>query len=140
GRSVSELPPLPVKSLKPPSHLMTPRFGNMPAASIPHGASSDSITFAPGMEGLDAGATATLDRTVSALQDDAKSIVTLIAYAAMPKSNDREEGRRSSVARALAVRSYLMSRGVSNNRIDIRALGPAGDGLGDDRVDIKIGP
>jgi outer membrane protein OmpA-like peptidoglycan-associated protein len=145
---LGQLPPLPIKRLEPPTakpKLNTPRFSALePAegegAGKPMVAAADQVvTFTSGSEGLDGNATSTLDRLTSSMQNDSKSIITLNAYAAMPKSNDPQEARRLALARALAVRSYMMSRGIANNRIDVRAVGPAGDGRGDDRVDIAIG-
>ena len=58
--------------------------------------------------------------------------VEAYAGAAGDRSSD---ARRLSLKRGLAVRSYLMSKGVSGARIDVRALGGAARG-NTDRVDI----
>jgi outer membrane protein OmpA-like peptidoglycan-associated protein len=46
--------------------------------------------------------------------------------------------RRRSLSRALAVRSYLIEKGVRSTRIDVRALGMAADSGPSDRVDVII--
>lgn len=44
--------------------------------------------------------------------------------------------RRASLSRALAVRAYLIEQGVRSTRIDVRALGAAGDSGPPERVDV----
>ena len=46
--------------------------------------------------------------------------------------------RRRSLSRALAVRSYLIEKGIRSTRIDVRALGMAADQGPTDRVDVII--
>lgn len=46
--------------------------------------------------------------------------------------------RRLSLSRALAVRAFLLERGLGSTRIDVRALGQAADGGPADRVDIVL--
>jgi outer membrane protein OmpA-like peptidoglycan-associated protein len=123
--------PLPAKSIEPRG-LKTPRYSGAMVPMPEH----DTIAFQAGTEGLDANATRVLDDIASAMVMDDTSLVTLSAYAAQ-KGDDQQESRRLALARALAVRSYLMRKGIGSSRIDIRALGPAGDGRGDDRVDIR---
>lgn len=48
------------------------------------------------------------------------------------------QARRMSLFRALAVRTYLMKKGVRSTRIDVRALGRKDDGQIADRVDVII--
>ena len=63
--------------------------------------------------------------------------ITLTAYADNSNITPRE-ARRLSLSRALAVRDYLTTKGVSSGRIDVRALG-ANVASGDaDRVDVKV--
>jgi outer membrane protein OmpA-like peptidoglycan-associated protein len=147
-----EMEPLSAKSLNPPAkgkkgkaeqpsmastpalmppRLNTPRFKGTPLPG-------SSVAFAPDSEKLDTNAAGQIDQVIALLQGQDQKIITLNAYAPMPKSNDEQEARRIALARALAVRTYMLSRGVATNRIDIRAVGPANDTLGDDRVDIKV--
>jgi outer membrane protein OmpA-like peptidoglycan-associated protein len=58
-----------------------------------------------------------------------------MAYA----SGDDDEARRArriSLSRALAVRAYLINKGVRSTRMDVRALGNKVEGDPADRVDI----
>jgi outer membrane protein OmpA-like peptidoglycan-associated protein len=78
-----------------------------------------------------------LDKLASVLQSNGGVRITLTAYAAVGDSTSPREARRMSLTRALAVRDYLTSKGISSSRIDVRALGanvPSGD---PDRVDVK---
>ena len=61
----------------------------------------------------------------------------LQAYAAAGRWG-ASDSRRLSLARALAVRSYLIRKGLESARIDVRALGTAGGGGSPDRVDIIL--
>ena len=44
--------------------------------------------------------------------------------------------RRTSLSRALAVRSFLIEAGVRSTRVDVRALGTAADSGPPERVDV----
>lgn len=59
--------------------------------------------------------------------------IELNAYAARSAADG---ARMLSLTRALAVRAYLMNKGVADTRIDVRALGVAASGP-PDRVDIR---
>jgi outer membrane protein OmpA-like peptidoglycan-associated protein len=49
------------------------------------------------------------------------------------------EARRVSLARAVAVRAYLIEKGVRSLRIDVRALGNRADtGPAADQVDLLV--
>ena len=63
--------------------------------------------------------------------------VQLMGYA----SNSGEtasESRRLSLFRALAVRTYLIKKGVRSTRMDVRALGNKTDGGEGNRVDVIL--
>lgn len=78
------------------------------------------------------------------LADLAKQIATsedriqLKAYAGATGSDGGSGARRLSLSRALAVRTFLIERGVRSTRIDVRALGAAGDSGAPDRVDVVV--
>jgi outer membrane protein OmpA-like peptidoglycan-associated protein len=137
--AVEDLPPIapaPVAASNGPRKLFTPKYKG---AAAPAGAEDvTTIVFASASEGLDASATRALDEISASLIGDDRSIVTLSAFAGVPADGNQQESRRLALARALAARNYLMRKGLASNRIDIRAVGPAGDGQGDDRVDIKV--
>ena len=48
------------------------------------------------------------------------------------------KARRTSLARALAVRSFLIERGIKGGRIDLRALGHTAGAAEADRVDVVV--
>jgi outer membrane protein OmpA-like peptidoglycan-associated protein len=58
------------------------------------------------------------------------------AYAANSASDGGSGARRLSLTRALAVRQYLIDKGIRSTRIDVRALGAPTDGTAADRVEI----
>jgi outer membrane protein OmpA-like peptidoglycan-associated protein len=65
--------------------------------------------------------------------------IQLLAYA-KASSDGASRARRLSLSRALAVRAYLIEKGVRSTRMDVRALGDKfGDGPAD-RVDIRPQP
>ncbi len=132
--TLPDIAPMPAKQLDTPKKLYTPHYKQAATTTD----ESTTITFAPTSEGLDGAAINALDATMSDLNGNDKSIVTLNAYAATPADGNQQESRRMALARALAVRSYLMRRGLASSRIDVRAVGPASDNRGDDRVDIKV--
>jgi outer membrane protein OmpA-like peptidoglycan-associated protein len=147
-----DVSPLPVKKVMRPAgkKLKTPHFnGGDDASDGPAGKSASPvinepvvrtrINFAPNDDSLDGNAMGALNELVGEVGANEKAIISLDAYAALPSGGDQQQAQRLSLARALAVRSYLMSRGINNNRIDVRALGPSSDARGADRVDIKVG-
>jgi outer membrane protein OmpA-like peptidoglycan-associated protein len=80
-----------------------------------------------------------LDALVAAMAADATARVQLVAYAGAGASGG-SAARRLSLSRALAVRAYLIERGVRSTRIDVRALGGKSDGGPPDRVDVVALP
>ncbi len=44
----------------------------------------------------------------------------------------------TALKRALSARSHLLAAGLESTRIDVRAMGPAGDGGPDDRLDVIV--
>ncbi len=74
----------------------------------------------------------------AAVPEDEAVRITVNAYAGGDAA-DPSRARRTSLSRALSVRSALMEAGIRSTRIDVRALGlAAGDGPAD-RVDILAG-
>jgi outer membrane protein OmpA-like peptidoglycan-associated protein len=60
----------------------------------------------------------------------------LRAFAASPRPNALSEARRLALHRALAVRGYLIEKGLPGSRVDVRAIGEPEDGSPPDRVEI----
>jgi outer membrane protein OmpA-like peptidoglycan-associated protein len=82
-----------------------------------------------------ADATAQLDELAKKMAADENVRVQVMAYAAGTEDTE-SKARRKSLARGLAIRSYLIKAGVRSTRIDVRALGSKADGGPADRVDI----
>lgn len=75
-----------------------------------------------------------LDRVAAVLVGNPGARATVRAYA--DGDGDANQARRTSLSRALSVRGYLIDKGVSSARIDVRALGNQyGEGR-KDRVDV----
>jgi outer membrane protein OmpA-like peptidoglycan-associated protein len=102
---------------------------------------SGAVRFAPGASDLGGDARSVLDSLAQKLSTQPNQRIQLIAYASAPGSgeDDAIEARRTSLARAVVVRAYLIQRGISGARIDVRALGNRVEGAGSpDRVDLMI--
>lgn len=84
-------------------------------------------------------AMAALDAVAIAMAADANARVQLVAFAGTSSSGG-SAARRLSLSRALAVRAFLIERGVRSTRIDVRALGAKSDGGPLERVDVVALP
>jgi outer membrane protein OmpA-like peptidoglycan-associated protein len=151
----SATPFVPLEKLPPPSveipteepavreSLVLPKVAPKPSTAAlqpPLVLDSDlsSLSFERASDAIDSDVAADLDKLAKILQKHESARITLNAYAGADGEITPREARRISLGRALNVRDYLAKRGVSSNRIDVRALGanvPSGDM---DRVDIKI--
>jgi outer membrane protein OmpA-like peptidoglycan-associated protein len=80
-----------------------------------------------------------LDRLATSLSGSEAQRLQVVAYAAS-QGNNSSAARRLSLSRALAVRSYLIDKGIRSTRIDVRAMGaPEGANSGPaDRVDLVL--
>jgi outer membrane protein OmpA-like peptidoglycan-associated protein len=95
-----------------------------------------NIPFTAGQGDLPASEVASLDalaRQYAAGEDR----LQIRAYAAPSASDGGSGARRLSLTRALAVRQYLIDRGIRSTRIDVRALGAPTDGTAPDRVEVS---
>jgi outer membrane protein OmpA-like peptidoglycan-associated protein len=96
-----------------------------------------TVLFTHGSGNIDESVLPTLDKLVVVLNGNPDVRISLISYADNVGSTTRE-ARRLSLARALAVRDYLSSKGVSESRVDVHAEG-ANTFMGYmDRVDVKV--
>jgi outer membrane protein OmpA-like peptidoglycan-associated protein len=116
-----------------------------PPASVPAAVPASGgnvVRFAAGAADLGGDARAVLDAVAAKLAAQPAERIQLVAYASAPGTgtDDAIEARRVSLARAVAVRAYLIQHGVASTRIDVRALGnnPAGGGGALDRVDLTV--
>ncbi len=101
--------------------------------ALPAGASR--ILYTGESDDVPATANGDLDKVAAAMQADQNMRVQILAYAAGTEDTE-SKARRKSLARGLAIRSYLIKAGVPSTRIDVRALGSKADGGPADRVDI----
>lgn len=77
------------------------------------------------------------DDVIKAMTENPELRVQIVAFAS---AEDGKEGtaRRTSLSRALAVRSWLVSKGIDATRMDVRALGLQGAGDDPDRVEMIL--
>jgi outer membrane protein OmpA-like peptidoglycan-associated protein len=93
-----------------------------------------SVAFPPESTALPPAAQPLLDGVAARLAAQRSLRIELQGYAG---GSDREaRAQRLSLERALALRRYLMSRGVPQVRIIVRALGNHSTGGDADRVDV----
>ncbi len=95
------------------------------------------LLFEDGSARLPESARARLQSLTEQLTQDEALKVQLVAYAA-GTAQTSSQARRLSLSRALAVRSYLIDKGVRSTRMDIRALGNKAEDGPADRVDVVL--
>lgn len=127
---------------KPPAPAATnsvPAPAPVQVASAPAAVSAPStIKFAPGLTDLPPSSQPVLDTVAARLIASDALRVQLVARAT-GGADQAMEARRISLARAVAVRAYLIDKGVPRLRMDVRALGNrADDGPVNDQVDLLI--
>ncbi len=93
------------------------------------------VRFQNGKTVIPEQAHATLDSLAQRLLTS-RERVRLAAFSG--KAGDgSSDARRLSLARALAIRAYLVSKGIAIDRVDVLAFGGATDGISD-RVDVLV--
>jgi outer membrane protein OmpA-like peptidoglycan-associated protein len=93
------------------------------------------VRFVKGKSEIPAQAQQALDTLAQRLLTSQER-VRLAAFSG--KAGDKSsDARRMSLARALAIRSYLVAKGVAVDRVDVLAFGGATDGISD-RVDVLV--
>jgi outer membrane protein OmpA-like peptidoglycan-associated protein len=93
------------------------------------------VLFVNGKADISAQAQAALDALAQRLLSSQQRI-RLAAFSG--RAGDlSSDARRLSLARALAIRTYLAAKGVSTERVDVLAYGGATDGI-TDRVDVLV--
>ncbi|MEE8333037.1 MAG: OmpA family protein [Alphaproteobacteria bacterium] len=95
------------------------------------------VLFDAGSAKLNTAATASMKRVADSMKSDTAMRIQLLAYAG-GATTSASQARRLSLSRALAARSYLISRGVRSTRIDVRALGNKSTAGPPDRIDLKV--
>jgi outer membrane protein OmpA-like peptidoglycan-associated protein len=102
-------------------------------AALPAGATR--LLYTGESDDVPADSTAKLDGIAQDMLANQDKRIQVLSYAAGTEDTE-SKARRKSLARGLAVRSYLMKAGVPSTRIDVRALGNKAEGGPADRVDI----
>jgi outer membrane protein OmpA-like peptidoglycan-associated protein len=135
----------------PPMHEMTkpdkndktppPSDTGAPPAASPGAARSAIQSMAylvePGSSSLTNAAQAKLRDVAESMKSDALARVEIRAYT--PETAQTEsKARRLSLARALAIRDYLVRNGVADDRIDSRALGAVPSETNPDRIELYV--
>jgi outer membrane protein OmpA-like peptidoglycan-associated protein len=101
--------------------------------ALPAGATR--ILYTGDSDDVPATSTAELDTIAQDMLANQDKRIQVMSYAAGTEDTE-SKARRKSLARGLAIRSYLMKAGVPSTRIDVRALGNKAEGGPADRVDI----
>ena len=122
----------------PPSKVLAPeKAPETQIAALPPpttGLEDVRVLFKEGSAELSETAKRELDDFAKLLKQDTSSRIQLLAFAKATDSASR--ARRLSLSRALAVRAYLIDKGVRSTRMDVRALGHNVKAGPADRVDI----
>ncbi len=141
---VRQTPPAPTATSTPTA--VTPPAAPTAAAAPPlqmasagsAGIAPASVKFAAGATELPSSAQPILDGLVAKLVANDGLRIQLIAHAS-GTTDQAIEARRISLARAVAVRAYLIDKGIRSLRVDVRALGNrADDGVAGDQVDLVV--
>ncbi len=96
------------------------------------------LAFASGRSKLDGASTALLDEIAGGAKTDRSIRLKLLAYADAA-GQTASQSRRLSLARALAVRAYLIDGGVRSVQFEVHANGKELEGGPPDRVDVIVG-
>jgi outer membrane protein OmpA-like peptidoglycan-associated protein len=95
-----------------------------------------SISFQEGMNELDNNTKKLInDNVLSLLLNNPDWRVQIQSFASSSNKN-RSDARRTSLSRALSVRSHLIDHGVEASRMDVRALGTQTNRQPTDRIDL----
>jgi len=95
-----------------------------------------TLAFATGQGDLPSGADLAALDALAAQLGGGEDRLQIRAYASSTVSDGGSGARRLSLTRALAVRQYLIDKGIRSTRIDVRALGVPTDGSAADRVEV----
>jgi outer membrane protein OmpA-like peptidoglycan-associated protein len=95
------------------------------------------LEFSSGKSNLDGTSTTMLDEIAGGAKSDRSIRLKLLAYAGAA-GQTASQSRRLSLSRALAVRSYLIDKGVGSVQFEVQAKGKKLEGGPPDRVDIVV--
>ncbi len=131
------VPPIPTEEPPAAEPQASPAPAVEPSAAIIAGETLSAISFDRESAHLPEAAHNTLMALAGRLATDPNLEIQLLAYA-QGDEDQAGQARRLSLSRALAVRSFLIERGVRSTRIEVRAMGnkvPEGPA---DRVDVVV--
>jgi outer membrane protein OmpA-like peptidoglycan-associated protein len=100
-------------------------------------ASGTAVTFAEGGIELSPEARLSLDQLADRFKLGEERM-RLKAYAGASGAGANSLARRLALHRALAVRSYLVGKGIEASRMDVQALGQPAEDAAPDRVEISL--
>ena len=140
SKNVSKLTPTPNEVTLKQTAPVGSKPQDIQQAALPQAVASKNsvnVVFTPGGSQLSSSARKALDLIATELNSKKDVRMQLMAYAGENKMA-ASKARRLSLSRALAVRSYLIEKGVRGTRIDVRALGnKVSSGL-PNRVDLRV--
>jgi outer membrane protein OmpA-like peptidoglycan-associated protein len=140
SKNVSNLTPTPNEVTLKQTAPVVSKPQEIQQAALPQAVASKNlvnVVFTPGGSQLSSSARKALDLIATELNSKKDVRMQLMAYAGENKMA-ASKARRLSLSRALAVRSYLIEKGVRGTRIDVRALGnKVSSGL-PNRVDLRV--
>ena len=140
SKNVSKLTPTPNEVTLKQTAPVVSKPQEIQQAALPQAVASKNsvnVVFTPGGSQLSSSARKALDLIATKLKSKKDVRMQLMAYAGENKMA-ANKARRLSLSRALAVRSYLIEKGVRGTRIDVRALGnKVSSGL-PNRVDLRV--
>lgn len=126
-----------VAVVRPPADKPKPDTGAARPAGRRTIAKPVTIAFDAGSGSLPKPPPAALDSLISQMTADKALRIVIYAYA-KGSSGSASKARRLSFSRALAVRRYLVGKGVRGTRAEIRALGNKTEDEPADRVDLVL--
>lgn len=97
-----------------------------------------SLPFTDGRTDLDGPITKEIELKLLPLLNDNPAWKLQIQAFASPVKDGTSSARKASLARAMAVRSFLLGKGIEATRMDVRALGAESDRDPLDRVDLVV--
>lgn len=97
-----------------------------------------SVPFAEGLTDIDAKIIAEIEARILPILNQNPAWKLQIQAFASPVKDGASSARKASLTRALAVRTYLLGKGIDATRMDVRALGAESDRDPMDRVDLIV--
>jgi outer membrane protein OmpA-like peptidoglycan-associated protein len=113
------------------------RTANIPGNHLELDPTISTVLFPRGSGNIADNVLVTLDKLANVLSANPDVRIALTAYADNTGSTPRD-ARKLSLTRALAVRDYLVSKGIAESRVDIHAEGSNTASGYIDRVDVKV--